>query len=447
MRPRLKSVLNTSKLTRCLVSTITIAAFCLTSASEDESNVDFESLSTSEAVKIARQQLLEETPYSAELMKKALRITEKYLVVDTHIDAPIRQYYEARDLTKIQPDVEFDIPRALAGGLDLSFMSIYTSPTAAETGESKEIAEFEIEFVENLVQKVPKHAAIATCAWDAISIALDGKLALALGMENGSPLGGDVKELDYWFDKGIRYITLAHSRSNEFSDSSYDTDERWGGLSDAGKQLVLAMNEKGVMIDISHLTDNASWQVLELSEAPVVATHSSLRHFIPDFHRNIPDDMVKAVAENGGVVMINFGSTFISNESRQWSDDYAAAYEMAVGEEQWSRDQRRSFRETYEAENPFPYATIGTVADHIDRVVQLAGINHVGFGSDYDGVGDTLPVALKNVSHFPNLIAELIHRGYNEKELEKIVGLNFLNVWAEVEKTASSRGNEVQCSY
>ena len=380
-------------------------------------------------------------------LERAKQLADSMLIVDAHIDAPMKQYYQSRDLTVLRDDTEFDIPRSFAGGLNVAFMSIYTSASAATEGTSKEIAEIEIEFVETLAKQVPDIAGLATCTHDIAVLREQGKLALPLGMENGSPLGGDVTQLGYWYDKGIRYITLAHSRSNEFADSSYDENERWNGLSDAGKDLVEEMNRKGVIIDISHLTDRAAWQVLELSTAPVVATHSSLRHFIPGFHRNMPDDMVVALGEQGGLIMLNFGSSFVSAEARNWSDAMTSAVDEFNQEQDKTRDEIREFREEYRAQNPFPFATVGTVADHIDHVVELAGVEHVGFGSDYEGVGPTLPVGLEDVSKYPNLVAELLRRGYSDSELELILGQNFMRVWEQVEQLGANNGNPPDCRH
>lgn len=409
---------------------------------ETEETVSVEDISES-----LRQDLVHNTNLEKDVVREAIELADRMLIVDSHIDAPMKQYYESRDLTVLRDDTEFDIPRSFAGGLNVAFMSIYTSATAATEGTSKEIAEIQIDFVEKLAEQVPSLAGVATCTNDIEVLTGQGRLALPLGMENGSPLGGDVDQLGYWYDKGIRYITLTHSRSNEFSDSSYDDNERWNGLSDAGKDLVKAMNEKGVLIDISHLTDNAAWQVLELSTAPVVATHSSLRHFIPGFHRNMPDEMVVLLAEQGGLIMINFGSSFVSAEARDWSDNMREATAEFNLNEDKTRDEIREFRDEYRAQNPFPFATASTVADHIDHVVELTSVEHVGIGSDYEGVGPTLPIGLKDVSQFPNLIAELLHRGYSEAEIEKILGLNFMRVWKQVEQSGEENGNPPVCRH
>lgn len=431
------------QLTLILLATFTFYACSNQNAEqhpETERSIDANSLQL-------RQDLVRNATVDEALIRKAIDLADKLLVVDTHVDAPIKQYYQSRDLTLLRDDTEFDIPRAIAGGLNVVFMSIYTSARAAVEGNSKEIAEFEIDFVENLVKQVPDFAAVATCTKDIALLQQQGKLALPLGMENASPLQGDVEQLDYWYQKGIRYITITHSKSNEFSDSSYDENERWKGLSEVGVALVKAMNTQGIMIDISHLSDRAAWQVLHHSSAPVVATHSSLRHFIPGFHRNMSDKMLSALAEQGGVIMINFGSSFVSAAARDWSNQLASAIEEFSLDQERSREEIGEFRETYRNDYPYPFASVGTVADHIDRVVELTSIDHVGLGSDFDGVGPTLPVGLKDISQIPNLIVELIRRGYSEVELEKILGLNFMRVWEEVEQQGAQQGNPPVCRH
>ncbi|MYD42268.1 MAG: membrane dipeptidase [Gammaproteobacteria bacterium] len=368
-----------------------------------------------------------------------------YLLVDTHIDAPIRAYYNDMNVLDGTNAGEFDLPRAQQGGLSTVFMSIYTPPSAKDDGTSNSLAHELIDWVEATASSSDS-IGIATCTTDVRKLHAAGTLGFALGMENGSPLEGDVSKLGSFVDRGIRYITLAHGKSNEFSDSSYDENEPHGGLSDAGRELVSAMNAHGIIIDISHLTDDATWQVLELSENPVLATHSSLRHFIPDFHRNLPDELVVAVGENGGVVNINFGSSFVSNEARLWQTKRSEAMAARADAEEMTRDERIAFYAEYQDQNPFPFATVATVVDHIDRVVELTSVDHVGIGSDYDGVGDTLPVGLKDVSMFPNLIAELQERGYDDTELRKILGENVMRVWKANEVIAAMHGNPTTCT-
>ena len=370
---------------------------------------------------------------------RARSLAQRHLIVDTHVDAPYRLYRGHADLGDPVPEREFDHPRAMSGGLDVAFMSIYTPARAAEAGESRQIADELVDLVEALAERHPAKFAVVTCTDDVERLRGSGIVALALGMENASPLQG-TEALEHFVARGIRYVSLAHSKTNRYSDSSYDLNERWQGLSERGMQTVPELNRHGVMIDLSHLSDKAAWQVLELSEAPVIASHSSLRHFIPGFHRNMSDDMVKAVADGGGVVQINFGSGFVSREAREWTARREAAMLAHFMGGVVDADARREFRDAYAADNPYPFAAVDTVLDHIDRVVELAGIDHVGLGSDFDGVGDTLPVGLKDVGDFPNLVAGLLERGYGEDDIAKILGLNLMRVWRDVERYAEAQG-------
>lgn len=370
---------------------------------------------------------------------------EKFLIVDTHIDTPYRNFRNALNIFDGTNTGQFDLPRAQQGGLSVAFMSIYTPASAAVEGTSKSIALEQIDWVVETAESSDA-IGIATCVKDVRKLHDAGTLAFALGLENGSPLEGDPANMKAFADLGIRYVTLAHSRSNEFSDSSYDENEPLQGLSDAGRELVHEMNRQGIMIDISHLTDKAAWQVLELTENPVLATHSSLRHFIPGFHRNIPDDLVIALKENGGVVHINFGSSFVSNEAREWRNAYDDALEEASASSELTTEQRQVFYADYVESNPYPFATVATVADHIDRVVELAGVESVGLGSDFDGVGDTLPIGLKDASMFPNLIEELRARDYDDDALRMILGENLMRVWMANEAFASARGHLPKCA-
>lgn len=372
-------------------------------------------------------------------------LAHRALIVDTHIDAPYRLFREPVDLTVSVPEREFDYPRARLGGLDVAFMSIFTPARAADAGESRQVADELVDLVEALVHTHPGKFAIVTCTADVDRLRGSGIVALALGMENASPLEGSTPALEHFVARGIRYVSLAHSKSNRYSDSSYDLNERWQGLSELGRQTVPELNRRGVMVDLSHLSDKAAWQVLELSEAPVIASHSSLRHFIPGFHRNMSDEMVKAVAEGGGVVQINFGSGFVSREAREWTVRREAATLAYFMGREVDADERREFMADYAARNPYPFANVDTVVDHIDRVVAIAGIDHVGLGSDFDGVGDTLPVGLKNVADFPNLVEGLLGRGYADDDIAKILGLNLMRVWRDVERLAEAQGHSPLC--
>ena len=386
---------------------------------------------------------------SADTAAQAERLAQRHLIVDTHIDVPYRLYRNNDvDISRATEDGDFDYPRARAGGLDALFMSIYVPADVDDAGEAKPFAEDLVDGVRNLTEDHDEKFALATCTTDVLSAKAEGLIAMPMGMENGGPIAGDLANLDHFRERGIRYITLAHSRSNHISDSSYDENERWGGLSPFGRELVPAMNERGVMIDVSHITDAAFWQVLELTEVPVIASHSSLRHFTPGFHRNMSDEMVRALGDNGGVIQINYGSGFLTREAREYADAMSAARAAMVAAGVAEDDPRLTgFSERYRAENPYPYADLEDVLDHIDRAVRLAGIDHVGLGSDYDGVGDTLPVGLKDASSYPNLVEGLLRRGYDEPEIAKILGGNLMRVWHQVETYAAESGYPPLCHF
>ena len=374
--------------------------------------------------------------YAAE----ARRIAETSIIVDTHVDVPFRLYQNPQDVSVAAPSGNFDYPRAVAGGLNAPFMSIYTEASLEAEGRSREMAEKLISLVEDLVDGAPDKFAIARSPADVREHFQDGIISLPLGMENGSPLEGDMAALKHFYDRGIRYISLSHSLSNHLSDSSYDANRQWGGLSDFGTEVIKEMNRFGIIVDVSHLSDEAFWDVMEVSQAPVIASHSSARHFTPDWERNISDDMIRALAEKGGVVQINFGSSFITQEAQEYATPAFAALRAWLAEDPENRSMASAMTEFYPdyvAEHgPFPYASVDDVVDHFDHVVGLVGIDHVGIGSDYDGVGDTLPVGLKDVSTYPNLIEGLLRRGYSEEDIRKILGGNLLRVWEEVESSA-----------
>ncbi len=374
----------------------------------------------------------------ASSVEEAKRLAQKYPLVDTHIDVPYRMHDGWRDLSESAPDRDFDYPRAKQGGLDIVFMSIYTPAESEASGEAYALANNLIDQVEAMAYRNPEKFAMVYSPSQALEVFEDGKIAFALGMENGSPIAGELENLQHFFDRGIRYITLTHAQANYISDSSYDDVRYWGGLSLFGFEVVEKMNRLGMMVDVSHLSDEAFYDVLDISLAPVVATHSSARKFTPDFERNMSDEMIKALAEKDGIIMINFGSSFITEEANK----YYAAFGKAAGAHAKrhklgdNSPQMEAFVKAYRARQPMPFATVEDVADHIDHVKNLVGIEHVGLGSDYDGVGDSLPVGLKDVSSYPNLVAELLNRGYGEGDIAAILGGNILRVWRQVEAAA-----------
>lgn len=369
----------------------------------------------------------------AQVSEQAMRLAKDNIIIDSHIDVPYRLTEDWEDVTNATQRGEFDYPRAVQGGLNAPFMSIYIPASYEKSGGGALLANKLIDSMEALVGRAPDKFTLAYSVADVEAAFAKGLIALPLGMENGTPIGGSMQTLQHFYDRGIRYITLAHSQANHISDSSYDLRRPWKGLSPFGKALVKEMNRLGIMIDISHVSDEAFYQVMALSQAPVIASHSSLRKFTPGFERNMSDEMVKALAANGGVIMINFGSSFISSSARSWGDRFNAT----VKEQGISDAQRDDFERTYRQQNPYPFASLDMVLDHIDYVKALVGIDHIGIGSDFDGVGDSLPKDLKDVSAYPKLIQGLLDRGYTEKEIGKILSGNFMRVWRKVEEIAS----------
>lgn len=366
---------------------------------------------------------------------KAMQIVQDNIIVDTHIDVPYRINHQWEDVTKATDKGDFDYPRALKGGLNAPFMSIYIPASYEKSGGGDELADKLIDSVEAIVGRAPDKFALAYSTADVEQAFKEHKIALPMGMENGTPVGGSMDKLRHFYERGIRYITLAHSQSNHIADSSYDLRRQWHGLSPFGKELVVEMNKLGIMVDISHVSDDAFYQAVEISKAPVIASHSSLRHFTPGFERNMDDDMLKALAKNGGVIQINFGSSFVSGITQQWSNLRKAEIKKLGIED--DKDAREAFDEKFKSSNPYPYASLDMVLDHIDYVKNLVGIDYVGIGSDFDGVGDSLPRDLKDVSYYPYLIQGLLDRGYSEEDIKKVLNGNLMRVWKKVEKVAS----------
>lgn len=389
----------------------------------------------------AALQAQEELAGEADLAATARDIAQRALLVDTHVDMPYRLQEGWADVTVSVPDRDFDYPRARQGGLDVPFMSIYTPAEKEEEGGAYELANLLIDSVEALAGRQPAKLAVVHSTAEVEKARSEGLMALALGMENGSPIEGEMEKLRHFHQRGIRYITLAHSLSNHISDSSYDENRQWNGLSPFGREVVAEMNRLGIMVDVSHLSDDAFYQVLEVSAAPVIASHSSARHFTPGWERNMSDDMIKALAGNGGVIMINFGSSFLTNEARMWYEAMGDARDTWLAETGHDRDgpESEGWQDAYREANPLPFAALSNLADHFDHVIELVGVQHVGIGSDFDGVGDSLPVGMKSVADYPNLVEELLRRGYGEDDIEAILGGNLMRVWRTVERYAASQ--------
>ncbi|MXZ18380.1 MAG: membrane dipeptidase [Rhodothermaceae bacterium] len=370
-------------------------------------------------------------------MDHAHRLAQELLIIDGHIDVPYRLSTYMEDISQETIGGDFDYPKAVAGGLNAPFISVYIPSVRQDVpGSAKSLADSLIDMVEGFVANAPDKFAIATRSSDLAEHKEAGLVSLPIGMENGAPIES-VEDLEHYYARGIRYITLTHGRDNHISDSSYDSTQTWGGLSPFGVEVVDHMNRMGIIVDISHLTDSAIEQVLQRTVAPVLATHSSARHFTPGWQRNISDNLIKATAANGGVIMVAFGSLFVRGEYYVQNQALSASISAYLEENNIDPESEEGFlyRERQRKSNPI--GTVGDLVDHIDHIVDLVGIDHVGLGSDYDGVTG-LPEGLEDVSTYPNLIAELIRRDYSEEDIAKILGGNALRVWQQVEEVAAN---------
>jgi membrane dipeptidase len=386
---------------------------------------------------------------AGDLAARADALAHRLLIMDGHIDLPYRLDVPRDEAGKLAVDLfgsetegDFDFPRAKKGGLDAPFIAVFVGHDLEEKGGAKIAAERSIGLMEEVVKRSSKVFAHARSPAEVRANFAQHKVSLPLGMENGAPLEGQIENVAYFHGRGIRYITLCHSRSNHISDSSFDEKRKWNGLSPFGKKVVAEMNRVGVMIDVSHVSDEAFFQVIELSKTPVIASHSSCRHFTPGWERNMSDEMIEKLAKNGGVIQITFGSAFVDDDARKHRSKRRQALRELLAAKGLEHDspEAKAIVEDYDRENPQIRATVEKVADHIDHVVKLVGIDHVGFGSDFNGVGDSLPTGLEDVSAYPNLVRVLLERGYTEPQIAKICSENLLRVWQAVEDHAKAAG-------
>jgi len=375
------------------------------------------------------------------LLKKANKLAQKYVIVDGHVDLPYRLKVKNFRLEKEYlgipyqtTDGDFDYVRAREGGLDAPFMSIFIPSRLQVDGGAKELADSLINMIEYIAAQQNKYFAIAKSPKDVIKAKKKGKIALPMGMENGAPIESDLSRIPYFKNRGISYITLTHGKDNLICDSSYDTTRTWKGLSPFGYQVLDEMQRTGIMVDISHVSDSTYYQTIRYVKVPVIASHSSCRKFTPGFERNMSDDMITKIKGNGGVIMVNFGSTFLDSNIEKYNDSMRTELRNLLVDKVLDEksEEGKKFTEAFQKSHPKLYSDVQKVADHIDHIVALAGIDHVGFGSDYDGVGDSLPTGLKDVSDFPNLIYELLTRGYSDSDIEKMCSGNVFRVWNKV---------------
>lgn len=368
----------------------------------------------------------ENPPKSIDLAAEALRLSKEFIIVDGHVDLPYRLKKKMEDVSVQTAGGHFDYVRAKKGGLDAPFMSIYI-PASYENNGAFNLSIELIDIVEKLCADHPDKFALANSPQEIESNFEKGLISLPMGLENGAPVESNLKNLNALFDKGIRYITLTHSKDNHISDSSYDQKYTHGGLSPFGYKVIERMNQLGIMVDVAHVSDSAFYQSVRSSAAPVIASHSSCRHFTPGFERNVSDDMIKLLADHNGIIMINFGSAFITSKGNKVLNKIFAKISAGADENDPAiKAQLDSVKRQAEL-----MGNISLVADHIDHVVKITGIDHVGLGSDFDGVSN-LPIGLEDASKLPDLIHELLKRGYTSEDIEKICSKNLFRVWNEV---------------
>jgi membrane dipeptidase len=379
------------------------------------------------------------------LRPHVMEILAEVPLIDGHNDVPwgyrqrVHNHLDQIDFSASTKDLDepmhTDIPRMRAGGLGGQFWSVYipASENGSDPGDTKIVLE-QIDFVHRLVDRYPEDLEIALTADDVVRIHKAGKIASMMGMEGGHSIEASLGALRMCYEAGARYMTLTHSTNTEWADSATDEREH-GGLTPFGKEVVREMNRMGMLVDLSHVSPETMHDALDVTEAPVIFSHSSARA-VCNHPRNVPDDVLKRVRQNDGVVMVTWVPSFVSEDLRLW---YLARNEVrdAARQEQPEDDEAVvAIVQEWREANPAPVATLEQVADHIDHIVEVAGIDHVGIGGDLDGVG-SLPEGLNGVDTYPALFAELILRGYTDEGIKKIAGLNVLRVMREAEAIAA----------
>jgi membrane dipeptidase len=377
------------------------------------------------------------------LWQRALKLHRSAIVVDTHND--ITTMMEDEDYDIGQSSVgkyHTDLARMKEGGLTAEFFSVFVDKKYAEQGGAARRALDQIDWVYRSVERYPQQMMLATSVADIRRAKREGKIAALMGIEGGHAIEDSLFALRDFYRLGVRYMTLTHNNSNDWADSSRDTAKH-NGLTDFGKDVVREMNRIGMLVDVSHVSDKTMSDVLDVSTAPIIASHSSARA-LANHPRNIPDDLLRRIAKNGGVVMVNFYPAFLSDEYNAAENARTARLKPQADalQAQYKDDPRRLADELKKLNdaNPIPKVPFSVLIDHIDHIVKVAGIDHVGIGSDFDGVPD-LPAGMEDISKLPNITYELLKRGYSEQDVRKILGENFLRVFSEVERVA--RGSRV----
>ncbi|MFY9227200.1 MAG: dipeptidase [Blastocatellia bacterium] len=388
---------------------------------------------------------LDENGRDIELWQKALQIHRSAIVIDTHNDITSPMVDEDYDLaTPSAGKFHTDLERMQKGGMTGEFFSIYVSRSYAKEGGAARRALDMIDSVYRQAERHPQKLTMAYSAADIRKAKQQGKIAALMGIEGGHAIENSLMSLRAFYRLGIRYMTLTHSNTNDWADASTDTAQH-NGLSDFGKEVVKEMNRLGMLIDVSHVSDKTMQDVLEISIAPIIASHSSARA-LANHPRNIPDDLLRKIAKNGGVVMVNFFSGFIDQKyidtRRERNEKLKTQLEEI--DQLYKNDSKKlaEEREKLLATIPLPKTPLSVLIDHFDHIVKVAGIDHVGIGSDFDGVPD-LPEDMQDIAQLPSITYELLKRGYSEADVRKVLGENFLRAFAQAEKVAKTSSRQI----
>jgi membrane dipeptidase len=373
---------------------------------------------------------------------EALRIHREAIVVDGHNDLPweLRRKsnlgFETIDIAKPQPRLHTDIPRLRAGGVGAQFWSVYVPATTMKTGTAVKTTLEQIDVVHRMIRRYPDTFMLALSVDDILRARKEGKIASFIGIEGGHSIDNSLGVLRMMYALGVRYMTLTHSASLDWAESS--TDEASGkGLSEFGEQVVAEMNRLGMLVDISHVSPATMKDALRVTRAPVIASHSSARA-LADHPRNVPDDVLKLIARNGGVVMINFFPGFILPEGARALREMFQVERRLRAQYQDDKQYEEALREWLK-EHPTPRGSVHTVVDHIEHVIKVAGIDHVGLGSDFDGI-TAVPEQLEDVSKYPVITQVLLDRGYTAEQIHKVLGGNLLRAFRRAEEVARAAG-------